>query len=597
MDRRDAAETAQRGIWPKIWDTTSVLVLVGVLAVALTTFGAYGITWDEWGHQDYGDRILRFFTSRGRDQSATHYKAIYFYGGGYDLLGALFRRLAAPLPGHEAMHLLGALVGVLGLAGIWRLGRGLGGPFVGLAALVLLAFNPVYYGHMFNNPKDMPFAVAYVWSLHVLARLLGALPRPPRRLWIALAICVGLAMSVRVAGLLLLCYLALLLGIHALQGARARRSVDVGLALLERHALRVVACGVVAWTIMIAAWPWALRDPARPLAALSRMSAYTAHHRVMPFAGERISNLEIGWRYLPHYLGLQLPELVLVLALAGSLGGALVLVRRRRDPRALPLALLGLAAWFPPLYAIARGSVFYDGYRHVLFVVMPLTVIAALALARVGEALHRRVGPASGPILSGVLALHAIDLGRTMAMLHPHEYVYFNRLAGGLHGAYRRYDTDYYGNTFKESMGALADHLWRSEPERYLDTIYRWRGCISNRTGDRYLPANFVVSQAPDFYVGYTRSECDRRHGSAPIIVRVRRDGVDLNVVRDLRRKAAADRATPPTAEDGVDDRPRPPAPRWARRGEPEGSSSSSSGSSRGDDRYDGDADDDGDQP
>jgi len=50
-------------------------------------------------------------------------------------------------------------VGLLGLFAIWRLGRRIGGPLAGLIALALLATCPLYYGHMFINPKDSPFAV------------------------------------------------------------------------------------------------------------------------------------------------------------------------------------------------------------------------------------------------------------------------------------------------------------------------------------------------------------------------------------------------------------------------------------------------------
>ena len=42
----------------------------------------------------------------------------------------------------------------------WRLARRVGGPVAGLAAIALLALCPTFYGHMFMNPKDAPFAVS-----------------------------------------------------------------------------------------------------------------------------------------------------------------------------------------------------------------------------------------------------------------------------------------------------------------------------------------------------------------------------------------------------------------------------------------------------
>ena len=36
---------------------------------------------------------------------------------------------------------------------------------------------------MFNNPKDIPFAVGMVWALYYLVRLVPELPRPRRGWW------------------------------------------------------------------------------------------------------------------------------------------------------------------------------------------------------------------------------------------------------------------------------------------------------------------------------------------------------------------------------------------------------------------------------
>ena len=51
---------------------------------------------------------------------------------------------------------MGGLIGVLGLALAWRVGRHLGGPLAGLLALLLLGTLPSWWGHMFFNSKDIP---------------------------------------------------------------------------------------------------------------------------------------------------------------------------------------------------------------------------------------------------------------------------------------------------------------------------------------------------------------------------------------------------------------------------------------------------------
>ncbi len=534
------------------WDRASYLLFAATLVIALWTYGDYGITWDEWPHIGYGDRIARFWGTGFKDLSSFTFRTNYYYGGGYDFLGAIFRWFADPMPNWKAIHLLGCIVGVIGVVGTWKLGRRLAGPFAGFVAALFLVLNPVYYGHIFNNPKDMPFAVGYVWSLYYMVDAIAQFPRVPRRVWIKLALWTGAAMSVRIAGVLLLCYLGLAVVLYAgLQGL-FRRSASAAWSYLERIGLRVAAMAAGAWAVMLIAWPWAIVDPIRrPFITLMRMSQYNEHKRRMPFAGEDIWNFDVGWNYLPHYFGYQLPEVLLALFLLGTVYGVAVVLRRIREPRyvlpALALLTLGISIWMPPLYAIYKGSILYDGYRHFLFVVPPLTVLAALLVDLGFTSLARRIGRTAWVLAALFLALVGGDLLRTMIILHPHEYVYFNRLIGGVGGAHGQYDTDYYGNTFKEAAEGMADYAWRTEPETYLDTIYYYSGCVSSGSANRYLPPNFRghktrpgKSKHADFYLGYTRGHCDRKYGNAPIAYSVNRFGADLNLVKDIRALEAA---------------------------------------------------------
>ena len=53
---------------------------------------------------------------------------------------------------------------------------------------------------MFNNPKDVPFAVGMVWAMYYLVRIMAELPRPRGRLVVKFGMATGLALGVRVGG-------------------------------------------------------------------------------------------------------------------------------------------------------------------------------------------------------------------------------------------------------------------------------------------------------------------------------------------------------------------------------------------------------------
>jgi hypothetical protein len=525
-------------------DVASAAVIGVVLLLVSATFRDYGITWDETWHMVYGDYVVDWTLSLGHDRSALTYRVDYMYGGGFDALGAIARRLS-PWPGHVTMHLFGGLIGVLGLWGSWRLARRLGGPLAGLAAVVLLATTPVWYGHMFSNPKDLPFAVGYVWSMLYLVEVVAALPRPPRRAWAKLAVVAGLAMSVRIAGLLILCYLIAAVFVFAALRGRSVHQADTGVRTFGRLMKSVGKTILGAWAVMLVFWPWAQIDPIRrPFIALGRMSRFTIHERTMPFAGEQMRTTEPRWDYMLHYFGLKLPLLVVLLALCGLAMTLWSLTPARRRnwqlARVLAIGTLALATVFPWLYAVAAGSVVYDGLRHFLFLVPIVVVIAALAAVELGRRL--RVRHRAAPwVVALVLAAGAGRIVPTMIRLHPHEYIYFNEVIGGVAGAYGKYDTDYYGNSYKEGFETLYEQLWRDDPDRYLDAIWMLDGCIPDFIAREYMEPGFLWHEkhqryrSPDFYLGYTRGDCHLRRVRRPVYFQVEREGIPLNVVRDLR--------------------------------------------------------------
>src|SRR5579871_984340 len=233
-----ALDTPARRSIERTCDDAAILVLVAVALVAGLTFRDYGLGWDDYTHAEYADLLLRMYGSGFKDTAALSFAKLYMYGGGFDMAAALLHKVI-PLELFETRRLLGAVVGVIGLAVTWRLGRRVGGPIAGLAALLLLALCPIYYGHMFMNPKDAPFAVAMVILMLGLVRLAEEYPAPTPSTILIVGIGAGLSLGSRVLGGLALLYATI--GFVPLfveevrqQGPReaARRLAHVGYVLL-----------------------------------------------------------------------------------------------------------------------------------------------------------------------------------------------------------------------------------------------------------------------------------------------------------------------------------------------------------------------------
>lgn len=511
------------------WDSVAVFWLLLAAVVAMFVFDDFGETFDEDKHVTYGDMILAWFLTFFEDERALSYSRDYLYGGAFDLAGAVVRKLV-PLSTNDAQHLLGGIVGWLGLLGTWRLGRKLGGPATGCVALLLVSVTPAFVGHAFNNPKDAPFAVGYVWALYGIVGLVKAAPNIKRRHWIAAGLFVGLSASVRVAGLLSFCYLGLAVAFVFHYGHRVRRYADT--RELLQLAGRAGAAFGLGWLAMIAAWPWAQLQPLRrPVFALSYMSKFALAPRKFPFDGVEMYGFEIPWDYIPRMLAYKLPELVLLGLALSLLVAPLLLLRERDMRRTAGWTLLLLAVLIPPAYAILKGSTLYGGIRHFLFLMPPLAVFAAAGLVTVSKLVLAR-SRAAGAVVCAALGLAWCFSLATVVRLHPMQYVYYNQLVGGLQGAENNFELDYYGGGYRPAMRQFLAELWEREPETYLSGKVRYSGC----GGGGELPAHFVKDDdEADFHIGSTRSGCRDKFSTQPIFTELVRDGVSIVIVRDLR--------------------------------------------------------------
>ncbi|MBV9861337.1 MAG: glycosyltransferase family 39 protein [Alphaproteobacteria bacterium] len=528
-----------------LWDRLALALLLGAAVLVLLTFADYGVTWDEDVHSWYGGYALDYYLSGFRDVRALHWQNLYNYGAAFDMAAAALNRFS-PLGLYETRHLLNGIVGIAGLAGCWKFGRAMGGARAGLLALLFLLLTPNYYGQMFNNPKDIPFAVGFVWASCYMVRLLPVLPRPPVRLLVKLGVAIGLAMGVRIGGLLLLCYLCLLLGLYGAWEAAASRSLSrlagLGWTCLWRVLGPVAA---VAFAVMLVFWPWAQLDPLdNPLRALAFFS-----HETFPFTtlfdGRFVPAWDLPWTYLPTYIALALPELVLVLLGIAPVAAAFALGRRsgwRRDP-VLAGFLLGFSIVFPIAYAIEIRAVLFDGMRHFLFVLPPIAVAAALAgdkaLGRLERLPYRR------PVYAA-LALYGIAHVSIMIQLHPDQYVYYNAFVGGVDGAQGKFKLDYWANSYAEAVRGLENYLRAEYGADFEEREFTVAVCGPPISADYYFPANFRFMHQrdkADFFIAFTKDDCDRSLPGQPVY-RVERMGALLSVVLDRREILAEQRVT-----------------------------------------------------
>ncbi len=553
------------------------LILLG--ALILHIFRDYGLTYDEAVHVKYGDYLFAWYASLFEIDAALNFEAAKRYGGLADFWTQLLANastLIADTDLYETRHLINALIGLASFIYVFRLGTLLHGPTGGWISVLFLLLTPRFFGHLFNNPKDIPFAAAYTASLYYLIRMLlrGTFLKPREALKFGLA--TGVALGIRVGGVFLFLYAALAACLWS--GLRIQSSTLEAQGFLQRLRMLLPCSFIwlsVSWGVMLLFWPYAQLSPLiRPFEVLFFMSDNPWDGLVF-FKGVWLEARNLPREYLPVWLNISLPEFYHICFVAGLISLMLALRNLHgkkaewtilQSRKACALLLLFAGVVVPIVVVILMQSTLYDGMRHFLFIIPALAVSAGIALLSFLNHLTNRV------IKFGFLSLLGFSLILTavdMIDLHPYQTVYFNRVMGkGLPDASKRFETDYWGNSYKEGIGWLEANFPNHDVTigvpfmdkrlaPYLDAenyalahknqLRQFLGLKQLSSpemrksfefiGPTRQPGRFYEGEY-DLYMTAARNDLEKRN-EGPTLFKVSRKGTTLLVIQDRRKEGA----------------------------------------------------------
>lgn len=480
------------------WGLAAALFVVMLFMVP-----QYGISGDEVTQYDYGTSVWNYLKTFGADKTAV--SGVYLentqslYGGFFDGFAAMLIDWFKPKDEFLLRHYWNMCFGFAGLVFGGLLAKELAGWRAGIIALIFLVCTPRFFGEIFNNPKDIPFATGYVAALLCTVRWFKQMDAPRWKTTILLGLSIALAISVRIGGILVIAYLGMFYLIELW------RRKALGTPVMGKSLKHLVVALVIGWLGACIWWPYALEDIINhPFEALKVMSAYPLNITTL-YKGVEIRTTDIPADYLPTWLSIGTPLFLLF-----GFIGALFFIPRwvKREHSTAPLLLL-FAFLFPIAYIIYKKSVVYDGMRHIMFVLPLLTILAALFIEELLHIFSQRK-PFQYGVIAVTLVLMALPI-RHMLANHPNQYVYFNEFSGGLKNAYGNYETDYYFNSVKEAFVWLQENkLKQFKPTPEKDSILvasNAPAMVKQYVRISGLPVKFVYVRY------YQRSESDWDYG------------------------------------------------------------------------------------
>ncbi|WP_439408742.1 hypothetical protein ACNJX9_10875 [Bradyrhizobium sp. DASA03076] len=532
--KHDVEGTPRSIIPSKAFDFLALAFLAVLAFLVFSTAKDYAISNDEGVQHRYGELIIAYYQSGLRVRDLFSFDNLYLYGGLFDVIAIALGRVI-PIDIYELRHILCAVTGLAGIAASGAAARLIAGPRAGLIAMVALALCGAWYGAMFNHTKDIPFAAAMAGATLFLLRLARQLPAPRALDVVVFGCLAGAALGQRSYGLLLFVYLgaAILIYLPWPESRGAR------LAVAANSLLATCPAVAVAYLLMILAWPWAALSPLNPIRGLFAFSEFQYAIRTL-FDGRVYEMANVPRAYVPFYLLIRLPLMTqagVALAMVSLLWPPL----RRGLVRCRDLALLSTMVLLPlGCQALIHGPAF-SGMRHFLFVLPPLAMLAGVGLNDVLNTMAVRSRRLASAALATMCAAFLSE-GIMLARLHPYENLSYNAVVGGLPGAFRRYDLDYWFNSMPEAIRILEAFVRETAPLDNIKSpaVYSVAVCGQRPAFDHtvtlpQLRWDFRSEwDESEFFIAPTHMNCDRDLDGA-IIGRVERLGVPIAYVKDRR--------------------------------------------------------------
>jgi hypothetical protein len=530
-----------------------LFALVGLFCLVIAH--DYGISWDEPARWNGGDRKLEYYAHLLGfiDNPDAIRVRRDLYPGFFDLNLAWVRKLS-PASDWGTGRVFNLLFGLLGVIAAGLLAHQIRKGAGWWAGAFLLLY-PGWFGHMFINPKDIPFATMYTFAL---AALLHFWKKDDGRLFsrplLLFAVVAGLTAATRVPGLILFVYLAMIMIAGLLLRAESNQTGSrlPPLSAWSREIGRGALAVLIGFAVLLPWWPYLHSNPFGHTAqAIGGVTQFEWEFPVF-FWGEYIPAQQLPLSYLPTWFFFTTPLALMAVAfVAGFFAWKTCRAMpdatyRERLRENLPAIAVLFAIFFPVFFVLALNSTLYNGLRHVLFIIAPGIALIAAGWTAWWQKGWPSQKPLHARIAAGALLLAYAPVLAAMVRLHPYQYTYFNELAGGVGNAQHQFETEYWGTSYREGIALLVD---------WLDAHNAEGDIIVNMEHPTWLARHFLPEDRP-YRIHLVRSQGEPAHffiantvwhthtwWAGEVIATVERKGALFCVVRDRRHLVGEQRA------------------------------------------------------
>jgi len=323
-----------------------------------------------------------------------------------------------------------------------------------LLGTLFLLLSPRIFANSFYNMKDLAFLSAYVMAAYTSFRFL----KEQDVKWAVFhAVTTAISIDIRIPGVVIPIITGSAFFIYGITSNKT-----IAFTWIRNLMIYYIVLSI----FVILFWPFLWEDPlGNFIYAFSKLGAFPAEVN-MYFWGKTILSTELPWYYLPSWMFITTPLLLIVLFVIGLFYTLGILVNRKvLWDQKLPMIKTLIFLFLPLIAIIFKSSVLYNGWRHVYFVYPFFIILSLCGLKYIESNLSRYTHRAIKVMRFGI-GLILLYLVGNIVYYHPYEHSYFNIFAGK--DIKNRFDTDYWGLCYKSGYDYILEHFDKEKLNVYV---------------------------------------------------------------------------------------------------------------------------------
>lgn len=485
-----------------------VVFFVLFLLIGVLIFDDYGIAWDEIFQRQIGEVNFRYILS-GDQKLLDPATKDQYYAPSFELF-LYFTEKIFHLQDirtiHLIRHFLTFLLFYISVICFYLLLRKRFQSWkVGLLGSLFLILSPRIFAHSFYNSKDLAFLSFFIISILSLTKFL----EKPTWFYASLhGLISAILIDLRIMGVLVpfLTFFFIIKDLATQEKPRERTRKQTILSLVQYTIILVF--------FAILFFPASWHNPLYQFYLIFYIFKRNPDTVRVLYLGKVSNDIETHWHYIPVWIGISTPILYLCSFFVGlffTIKSWLKFQFKRASAALSRYQIITdqifLLWFFLPLgLIIYLRSNLYTGWRHMFFIYPAFLLLAINGLLSLVRTIQSKYQGKKYKIVFVLITfLVLVGLGEPFFFMlrnHPHQYVYFNRLAGkDMPTIQKKFDLDYWGLSYREGLEYILENDLREKIKVSAESIPGQFNAVILKPQERERLEYVLKREDADYYL------------------------------------------------------------------------------------------------